>query len=789
MKLHDYQQNCLEVLGDFFDKAAAHGADVAFTLATGRQYIPVAGLREGMPYVCVRVPTGGGKTFMSAHALITAAEKFCHTETPLCLWLAPSATIVAQTDAALRNLEHPYRRALENAFPEVNIMSVKDALQGNFDLQGAANIIVCTTQSLRIDEDKIYKRKIYEDNGYLMAYFETLPEEEREGMLNEDGAFHMSLANVLALHRPIVIVDEAHNARTPISFESLGRFNPSCILEFTATPQTNARKKDNTPSNVLHQVSARELRRAEMIKLPIYMESHADWRETMSRAIAQRKELESAAAKDGRGIRPITLYQAARSGGGEAQVDTVKTALMEQFNVPEEQIAVATGKLNEIEGVDILAKDCQIRHIITIQALAEGWDCPYAYILCGLANLSSPKAVEQILGRVLRMPHAKESEHAELNRAYAFVSSSNFRIAAGCLKEALIVGEGFQKLDADDFVYGREGKQGPLFGKDIYDLPNVDNARIPLLAAQDQSGTWRFVEEADFLDAKWDISKSSATLTDFALPQDGGGGEIDVGKSDKVKVDVHAFTEQVRAQLSFAGVDKEATKTGLVSWLDANIPHYDIAQPQFAAFALNVVDTLLKEHGEEYLQSLGRHRFYLQKAVQKRVNEHRCAARRAGVQTALGGMLPDGDTIGESPDILVEMNARNYAPHWVDEDAQLDNHLFSRIGELKATGEEFHCAAFLSDMPEVEFWIRNLANRQNTSFWLPTADGLFYPDFVARLKDGRWLVVEYKGEGFYNDKAKHKEVIGNLWASRDPARRIFVMPVDRDFQKITNACK
>ena len=46
---------------------------------------------------------------------------------------------------------------------------------------------------------------------------------------------------------------------------------------------------------------------------------------------------------------------------------------------------------------------------------------------------------------------------------------------------------------------------------------------------------------------------------------------------------------------------------------------------------------------------------------------------------------------------------------------------------------------------KVELWIRNVAKHVN-SFWLPLASGFFYPDFVAKLKDGRILSVEYKGE-------------------------------------------
>lgn len=784
MKLHDYQKSCLKALEEFFGNAAKHRTGPAFAIATSHPYIPVPSLREDMPYVCVRVPTGGGKTFLAAHALRLAAEKFCYTDVPFCLWLAPSEAIVSQTAKVLGDRGHPYRQALDIAFPEVKVFSAPEALMGNFDLHGAANILVCTIQTLRRENTE--DRKIYDDNGNLMAHFENLPEEMREGMLNEDGTFNMSLANVLSMHSPIVIMDEAHNARTNTSFKSLGRFNPSCVLEFTATPQLR-KTKDNMPSNVLCQVSARELQLAEMIKLPIMMESFAHWRQTMARAIAKRAELEGVAAQDGRGIRPITLYQAESSGRGEAQVDAVKTALLEE-NIPEEQIAVAIGGNNEIQGIDVLAKDCPIRHIITKQALAEGWDCPYAYVLCGLANITSPTAVEQILGRVLRMPFAKASEHDALNCAYAFVSSANFRIAAHNLREALISGAGFQKLEAGDFFYhGGKAESGPLFGRNIPRSPTITGGvRIPMLAAKDESGTWRFVEEEDFLDSNWDIAQEDANLPGFTLFDDGGGATEICEENGRIKlVNVQQFTKEMRAQMSFAGVMTPATKTELVSWLDRTIKHPDITQPQSFAFICNVVDTLLEGRNGEFLQDLARHRFYLRRAIEKRIAAHRREARRQGVAGILQGVLPDGSAIGVNPDIEVTIQERHYAPNWT-EDIYMEKHLFPRVGELKASGEEFNCAAHLDGMEEVEFWIRNLDSKPVTSFWLPTAGDRFYPDFVAKLKDGRWLVVEYKGEHLWVG-AQHDRDIGSLWANCDPDGRVFVMVQGPNYHMIKAA--
>ena len=44
--------------------------------------------------------------------------------------------------------------------------------------------------------------------------------------------------------------------------------------------------------------------------------------------------------------------------------------------------------------------------IITKSALQEGWDCPFAYVLCSLAASSNLKAMTQLIGRILRQPGA-----------------------------------------------------------------------------------------------------------------------------------------------------------------------------------------------------------------------------------------------------------------------------------------------------------------------------------------------------------------------------------------------
>lgn len=475
-ELKVYQQRCLDELAEYLRRTwELRDADTAFYERTRRSYHHVETLR-GLPYVCVRVPTGGGKTVLAAHAVGIATENLLRTDKCLVLWLAPTTQIVEQTLRALQNKRHPYREALDSSFDGcVSVIDIKSALSlQRGTLESDSVVIVTTYAALRVGNTE--GRKIYENSGILMANFDGLTEEQKSMLENENSLAQPTrcLANVLRLRRPIVIVDEAHNARTALSFESLARFNPSCILEFSATPNQDF-KNGNEPSNVLTHVSAAELKAEDMIKLPIYLKAKPQWVEAVQEALDKRAELEKLAIKEekvtGQYIRPIVLFQAQRNiqGANNITYDVLKKALVEEFKVPEEQIAISTGSHNDLEGIDVLDREQKIRCIITVDKLREGWDCPFAYILCTISSLHSSTAVEQILGRILRMPYVTSRDHDELNRAYAYATSSEFVESANALTEALVA-SGFERFEAKAMVRPAERNQEewlPLFHEPV----------------------------------------------------------------------------------------------------------------------------------------------------------------------------------------------------------------------------------------------------------------------------------------------------------------------------------
>lgn len=467
-QLKSYQKTALDTLTRFARAAQMKGAALAFGELTGRPYNPDP--FGETPCVCLRIPTGGGKTLMAAHAVNVLAQEWCATDAPVAVWLVPSDTIRSQTLKALQTAGHPYREALEASYgADVRVCVLEDLANiAPPDWGQRAVVVVATIQSFRIDDTD--KRNVYSFSESFERHFKGCDEQrlrvlhdlpdavvtaeeasnDKTGVLSGFiGQPRWSLANWLALHEPLLIVDEAHNTKTDKSFTALKRLNPSAILELTATPIP-------AKTNVLYHVSAQELAAESMIKLPIALAEHPQgWQQAVFAAVQTQRALESEALKDeatGHGyVRPIVLFQAQNENDAVPPA-ALRKHLEDELHIPKEQIKVATGDTRELEGLDLAARDCPVRYVITVQALREGWDCPFAYVLCSLQKLSSATAVEQLLGRVLRMPYASRRGREALNRAYAHVCEAKFSTAAHELADRLINNMGFEALDVASMV-------------------------------------------------------------------------------------------------------------------------------------------------------------------------------------------------------------------------------------------------------------------------------------------------------------------------------------------------
>lgn len=864
--LKDYQEWALDALREYFQECSrTDKASVSFFAVTekifgqGLTYNNVEEL-PGLPYVCLRIPTGGGKTIVACHSIGVAAKELMQTESPVVLWLVPSNVILEQTIQALRDRNHPYRQAVEATIGGVNVLDVEAALYVKRALlDGEATIIATTMQAFRVDDT--VGRRVYRDSGDLMDHFTGLPPHVSDSLeKGEGGNIIHSLANVLRLRRPVVIVDEAHNSRTALSFETLARFNPSCIIEYTATPS-----KGDHASNVLYSASAADLKSAQMIKMPIRLDTRPEWKELLSDAIHCRNGLEKTASMErqqtGEYIRPIMLIQA-QSKGQPLTVDVVKQCLITDHQVPEEQIAIATGATKELKGIDIAKADVPIRYVITIQALREGWDCPFAYVLCSVAESRSATAIEQILGRVMRLPRAAWKKHDELNMAYAFATSASFSEVAKTLTDALVQ-SGFERQEAKDLIIPGKTEQPelpfgqgmPFMGEVTVTMPenpaidklsreirkkirfdenekklsfvgamseeerekikaicNTDEGKagvdqvffvstgknpeeekrtpsekqvpfiVPVLSIK-QGSLFEQFEETHFLDHPWELAKCDALLSEeeySAKRPDAQSGEIDITENGRITA---KFVSRLQRQMELFASDANWSVASLVLWLDRNILHTDISPEDSGIFLTRLVLALIEQR-DMSLDQLVLDKYRLKKATEKKIDQHRQGTRNKVYQSLLFGEKAE---VIVSPEICFSFPAdpRKYGYSKAYRGRyEFKKHYYPEIGDMEAQGEEFECAQFIDQLDEVEFWVRNPVRRPGHSFWLQTSTDKFYPDFVCKLKDGRVLVVEYKGAHLWNEDSKEKKSLGELWAERSGRACLFIMPTERNYDAI-----
>jgi type III restriction enzyme len=433
MELKSYQQKVIENLEEYLDYVQEQkNLPKAFNQYwedkigpynpfdnTGMQ--PYKNTVPNAAHVCIKVPTAGGKTFVAVNALHSIFSAYDSSKTKAVIWLVPWSNLLQQTVNALSNPEHPYRQKLNTLFNHrVEIYQKQDLLQGsNFNptvVKDQLSIIVMNFASLRAKNKE--DRKVYQENGQLESFISHY----KSGEHILEGVDETALINVIRSLNPVLVVDESHNAESDLSVDMLKNLNPSFILDLTATPKEN--------SNIVSLVPAIELKKEHMVKLPVIVYNNHDKTEVINNALHLQRKLENLAKKEeadgGKYIRPIVLFQAQpKTKNDNTTFEKLKEQLL-GLGIPENQIKIKTANIDELKGVDLLSEDCEVKYIITINALKEGWDCPFAYILASLADKSSAVDVEQILGRVLRQPYVQKHKAFQLNLSYVLTASAKF---------------------------------------------------------------------------------------------------------------------------------------------------------------------------------------------------------------------------------------------------------------------------------------------------------------------------------------------------------------------------
>ena len=480
MYLKRYQERVVSEISSFFDVSATKKEEMATILAAVpkemRDKIPANwvdnafkgcglaykdneqnGLGKYYPRGVVKVPTGGGKTLLIIESIKEYQTRFAKKQHGLVVWIVPSETIYTQTIKQLKNKSHHLRQILDQSSGGKTIILEKGQKLTQNDMSNNLVVLFVMIQSVSRANNK-EALKVFQDSGGYEGFFppdnrydlhqkiiEQFPNVDHLELLGNK-VVKSSLGNAIRVSSPLIVIDEIHKVFTSTAKQTINNLNPEMVIGYSATP------KDNM--NIISTVTGVELKDEEMIKLDMHIvppsNDDNDWK-TMLRNIKDRRELlekEAIAYRQATGnyIRPMALIQAEATGKdqrgkGSVHALDVKEYLVE-LGVNADNIAIKTSSQNDIEDINLLSRDIEVRFIITKEALKEGWDNPFAYILGVIPNAQSSSSMTQLVGRILRQPYVKKTGIPLLDESYVYFCKGNvsdvlMKVESGLKSEGL----------------------------------------------------------------------------------------------------------------------------------------------------------------------------------------------------------------------------------------------------------------------------------------------------------------------------------------------------------------
>jgi type III restriction enzyme len=752
-------------------------------LPISRVDIPFSPCTDGcgrpVPNIVLKVPTGGGKTWLAISAVSKIMGSYLNRNTGFVLWIVPNEAIYSQTLKHLKDRQHPYRQALDRAAAgRVRIMEKTDRLDAR-DVETNLCVMLLMLQSAnRETQDSL---KMFQDRGDVHGFFP--PEGEQQAhraaldltpnLTGYEGMFPMvkdSLGNALRIIRPLVVLDEGHRAVSDLAFRTLYGFNPCFVLELTATPQDVQPRGGNNPregryANLLVEITGRELDREGMIKMPLNLDPRqgTDWRATLNAALEKLRSVHTAARKfrsnSGRYIRPIMLIQVERTGSEQRSskhihAHDVRDWLLAAGLDPSE-IAIKTAEQNDLsepENQDLLSPTNRVRVIITKQALQEGWDCPFAYVLCALAASSNLKAMTQLIGRILRQPDALKTGVASLDECHVITHHAGTAEVVEAIKNGLQqdgLGDLVRQIVSTDGSSkgqtARRVKRRPAFASTEIYLPKVmfangDQARdldyeTDVLSAID----WRGFDPQRIADGIPENAQAAeGQLQRIRLADD--GDELLVGEVVAPNSEILIFNPAHAVRMISDIVPNPFVGREIVGKL--------LARLRGRGFD----DDWLGKHASFIVEELRR-------GLEIARDEHAEALFKSAVAAGQIQFRLRLDGRNWRMPFSVETTEPENAPQLPSRaGGALEKSLFAPVYANELNSEERDVAVYLDSEKALSWWHRNVARAQyGLQGWKKAK---IYPDFVFAVQhDGkpkRIMVLETKGDQLDNLDTEYK---------------------------------
>jgi len=668
---------------------------------------------------------------------------------------ADATSSVTQTQVITSNLAYTYNNG--TAATTATAINDLDQFTGDLSLNpGTIEIEGINKDGSQYGPGAPFDFTVADENttlGELITHFENVDPKYLGVLEKYEGSTKPieSLVNVVKMNEPLVVIDEGHNVKTDLSYDMLRELNPRFIIEYTATPLEG--------SNVLISIGADKLKAEHMVRIPIYVTPYLNsWKIALDGAIEKRNELEELAKAEqqevGEYIRPIMLIQAqSRSKYYDTiTIDAVKNFLLTDKGIPEYCVAIRDSEHHEIDDIDLLDPKSEIRYIITVKALGEGWDCPFAYVLTSVAHKRSTLDVAQILGRILRLHNTKKKIHNELNVSYVFTSSSDTEKTLHSVIQAL------QGYGYDEYALRRGGGKGKPEKTYFDKIVDDENVVIPLLAIRQTDGSYKpltyrpdlvrgFSLKSEGYKVKIEPEEMITKIyeLDVRLEEDKTKVKATLIKKVPAKVDLSLFLEP---------------KKYLIAEVSRNIQFPNISLKDIMEYVTHIVNLLLRTQ-KATLEQLFYYRYNLALVIKDKIQKLLDGYAQTRFES-----LRNEKKLGTYPSFVLPSNVEIF----LNEETEYNKHFYECAYLMNF--EEKIFAGKIDSLGNVRWWLRNI---ERNGFYLQGYHkGRFFPDFIAKTNKNNYCVIEYKGEYLLGTSStEYEKKIGEIWQNLAPKNYFF----------------
>ena len=513
----------------------------------------------------------------------------------------------------------------------------------------------------------------------------------------------------------------------------------------------------------------------------------AEWQYTLGQAAEELARLDAEAVSlqmnEGRYIRPIAVVRVERTGrdqrdGERVHAEDVREYLIQNLGVPSASVRVKSSETDELGNEDLLSEFSQVRWIITKAALMEGWDCPFAYLLVMLDSTRAQRAITQLVGRVMRQPHARRTGREPLDQCHVYCWNTDVGKAVQQVKNGLEQ-EGLTGLADDVWSTGGALKLLMVQRREQF---RGENIFLPKVLHRAANGECELNYQRHILpNINW--SAIEAPPTQFSLP--------DSAKRQTASVDVGDARPEFHGSQDLH-IDKAIKTSYFARRLSDLVPN----PWQAARVAQNLLQKL-KDAGESEDELYDR-RAYLAFALREHVvaeverqAERVFAAKLRTKELRFDLETGDNFRVADSYEIHVAKDDHTLEREFGGGPLQLS--LFEPVFRRHFDTEiERKFACYLDQAKAIQWWHRVAVRQQHEYYLRGWRRDRIYPDFIAMSDSSHdkshLLVFETKGEHLRgNSDTEYKQRVfktlenafnsginaGKVTVTYGPARGVF----------------